>query len=68
MCFKQLLLHRLSWFFCNTFCRKIELAPEGKNTIQIAVGLLKGAARRRLFMASVVAQMGRGGHSFAAEE
>jgi hypothetical protein len=46
---------------------KIELTPEVKNTIQIAVGLLKGAARR-LFMASVVVQMGRGGQSMAAQE
>lgn len=46
---------------------KLELTPEVKKTIQVAVGLLKGAARR-LFMASVVAQMGRGGQSFAAQE
>ena len=46
---------------------KSELTPEVKNTIKVAVGLLKGAARR-LFMASVVAQMGRGGQSLAAQE
>jgi hypothetical protein len=46
---------------------KQELTPEVKNTIEIAVGLLKGAARR-LFMASVVAQMGRGGQWCAAQE
>ena len=46
---------------------KLELTPEVRNTVQIAVGLLKGASRR-LFMASVVAQMGRGGQSFAAQE
>jgi len=46
---------------------KIELTSEVKSIIQIAVGLLKGAARR-LFMASVVVQMGRGGQSFAAQE
>ena len=46
---------------------KQELTPEVKNIIQIAVGLLKGAARR-LFMASVVAQMGRGGQWWAAQE
>lgn len=46
---------------------KLELTPEIKSTIQTAVGLLKGAARR-LFMASVVEQMGRGGQSCAAKE
>jgi hypothetical protein len=46
---------------------KQKLSPEVKNTIQIAVRLLKGAARR-LFMASVVAQMGRGGQWCAAQE
>ena len=46
---------------------KLEFSPELKSTIQAAVGLLKGAARR-LFMASVVAQLGRGGQSFAAQE
>lgn len=46
---------------------KLELTPEVKNTIQTATKLLKGAARR-LFMASVVEQMGRGGQSCAAKE
>jgi len=46
---------------------KLELTPEVKSTIKTAVGLLKGAARR-LFMASVVAQMGRGGQSLASQE
>ena len=39
---------------------KLELTVAVKSTIQKACGLLKGAARR-LFMASVVAQLGRGG-------
>jgi hypothetical protein len=46
---------------------KKSITPEEKNTIQIAVGLLKGADRR-LFMASVVSQMGRGGQWYAAQE
>lgn len=47
--------------------KKIELTPEVKSTIQNAYGLLKGVARR-LFMASVVAQMGRGGQRCAGQE
>lgn len=46
---------------------KIEFTPEAKSTIQSASTLLKGAARR-LFMASIVAQMGRGGQRCAAQE
>jgi hypothetical protein len=46
---------------------KLQLTSEVITTIQTAVGLLKGAAKR-LFMASVVLQMGRGGQSRAAQE
>jgi hypothetical protein len=46
---------------------KLELTQEVKNTILNAVELLKGAPRR-LFMASVVAQLGRGGQRLAAQE
>jgi hypothetical protein len=46
---------------------KLELTQEVKNTIQNAVELLKGSPRR-LFMASVVAQLGRGGQRLAAQE
>lgn len=46
---------------------KLELTPEVKSTIQKAFGLLKGTSRR-LFMASVVAQLGRGGQRHAAQE
>lgn len=44
-----------------------ELTPETKTLLQTAEGLLKGASRR-LFMASVVVQMGRGGQSRMAKE
>lgn len=46
---------------------KIKLTQNVKDNYQLAVGLLKGAARR-LFMASVVVQMGRGGQRYAAQE
>jgi len=46
---------------------KLELTQEVKITIQNAADLLKGASRR-LFMASVVAQLGRGGQRCAARE
>jgi hypothetical protein len=46
---------------------KLELSPEVKSTIQKALGLLKGASRR-LFMASVVVQLDRGGQRLAAQE
>ena len=46
---------------------KLELTSEVKSTIQSAVGLVKGASRR-LFMASVVVQLDRGGQRLAAQE
>jgi len=46
---------------------KLELTSEVKSTIQSAFGLLKGVSRR-LFMASVVVQLDRGGQRLAAQE
>ncbi|MDP2815177.1 MAG: hypothetical protein Q8O19_00685 [Rectinemataceae bacterium] len=46
---------------------KLQLTPEVKSTIQNAFGLLKGASRR-FFMASVVAQLDRGGQRRAEQE
>ncbi|MCP4567699.1 MAG: hypothetical protein GY841_08980 [FCB group bacterium] len=46
---------------------EIQLTDETKRVIQSTEGLLKGAARR-VYMASVVAQMGRGGQRRAAKE
>ncbi len=46
---------------------KLKLTPEIKSILHNAVGLLKGGARR-IFMASVVAQMGRGGQLRTAQE
>lgn len=48
-------------------CMELKFSPEVIAIIQTAVGLLKGAAKR-LFMASVVVQMGRGGQWRAAQE
>ena len=45
----------------------IQFTDEIKSIIRVAEGLLKGSARR-LFMASVVAQIGRGGQRRASEE
>jgi hypothetical protein len=45
----------------------LQLTNEIKEIIQSGVNLLKGAARR-VYMASVVAQMGKGGQRRAAEE
>jgi len=45
----------------------LQLTDEIKRVIQSAADLLKGAARR-VYMASVVAQMGRGGQRRASEE
>ena len=49
------------------FCMKLELTLEVKNTIQKAFKLLKGASRR-LFMASVVVQLDKGGQRLAEKE
>jgi hypothetical protein len=46
---------------------KLELTQEVKNTIQKAFKLLKGASRR-LFMASVVVQLDKGGQRLAEKE
>ena len=46
---------------------KLQLTPEVKTTLQNACGLLKGASRR-LFMASVVVQLDRGGQRLLAQE
>jgi hypothetical protein len=46
---------------------KLQITSAVKSTIQTGVGLLKGADKR-LFMASVVAQLGRGGQRLAARE
>ena len=48
-------------------CMKLELTPEVKDTIQKAFKLLKGASRR-LFMASVVVQLNKGGQRLAEQE
>ena len=50
-----------------TQCMKLELTPEVKSIIQQAFGLLKGSSRR-LFMASVVVQLDRGGQRRAERE
>jgi hypothetical protein len=46
---------------------KPELSPETKRIIQAGVALLSGSSKR-LFMASVVAQLGHGGQRLAAKE
>jgi hypothetical protein len=46
---------------------KLELSSEVKRTIQTGVGLLNGSSKR-LFMASVVSQLGRGGQRLASKE
>lgn len=46
---------------------KLEFTSETKNTIRNAFGLLKGASRR-FFMASVVAQLDRGGQRLVERE
>jgi len=46
---------------------KLELTPEVKQTIQSAISFLTGSDRR-LFMASVVAQLSRGGQRLAEQE
>jgi hypothetical protein len=46
---------------------KRELLPEIKHTIQAGVALLKGSSRR-IFMASLVSQLGRGGQRLAEKE
>jgi hypothetical protein len=46
---------------------KLELTPEVKITLQKAFKLLKGASRR-LFMASVVVQLEKGGQRLAEQE
>jgi len=46
---------------------KLELTSEVKCTIQTGVALLNGSSKR-LFMASVVAQLGHGGQRLAAKE
>lgn len=46
---------------------KLQLTSEAKSIIQTGISLLKGSDRR-LFMASVVVQLGRGGQRLAARE
>jgi hypothetical protein len=46
---------------------KLELSPEVKRTIETGVALLKGSAKR-LFMATLVSQLGRGGQRLASKE
>jgi len=45
----------------------LQLTDETKTVILTAIGMLKGSARR-LFMASVVTQLGRGGQRLASKE